>query len=49
MINNGELIIHAFISVLNPEVVSVCSFCSNRKTIFHADVDCKLYLVVSMF
>ncbi len=32
--------VNAFISVLNPEVIADCPFCSKRETIFHAFMDC---------
>ncbi len=48
---HGAVVINAFISVLNPEVASVCPFYSNRETIFHAFTNCcrlqPLFLVVS--
>ncbi len=37
---NGAVAVNAFISVLNPEVDSVCPFCSNRETIFHVFTNC---------
>lgn len=48
---HGAVAVNAFISVLNPEVASVCPFCSVRETIFHAFMNCcrlePLFLTIS--
>ncbi|KAI7804071.1 pol-like protein [Triplophysa rosa] len=48
---HGAVAVNAFISVLNPEVASLCPFCSVKETIFHAFMKCcrlePLFVIVS--
>lgn len=44
---HGIVAVHSFVSVINPNVVDICAFCSQRETVFHCFLECSR--LVSLF